>query len=93
MDTGAVRVRIERSGGFAGVTLTAEVSDPEQIARLLVVLPAGEGAGATPPDRFTYRVEIDRGDEAAPPEVRELSEQALPVETRRLLARLLRPGA
>ncbi|MDH2442993.1 hypothetical protein QDR37_03440 [Amnibacterium sp. CER49] len=92
MGTDPARVRIERSGGFAGLVAATEVSDPDTIRRLLAALPTSSGspvADAGAADRFVYRFEIERVDRAASPEVLEVGEQSIAPHVRRLLADLL----
>ena len=67
-----LKVRFERSGGFAGMTLTREVDaaklPPDEARRLrelvdgagFFTLPAS-GPPARGPDRFQYVVEVEQG--------------------------------
>ena len=53
------RIRVTRTGGFAGVRLSADVDDPGEVARILAglrqVVPASSGAVR---DDFTYEFEV-----------------------------------
>lgn len=89
MTEGARRIRIERSGGFAGIRLSAEATDPDDVRRL------GEGidasAGSVPSaarDTFVYRFElIDAVGE--PTQTVEVPEAALSPQAREVVTRLL----
>ncbi|WP_206691145.1 protealysin inhibitor emfourin [Quadrisphaera sp. INWT6] len=87
-----MRVRVERSGGFAGVVVHGEADtadlDDEQAAQLLdlagrvdlAALTAAPGPGRA--DRFRYDVEVDGhrvqvGETAVPAELRSLIDHVL----------------
>lgn len=75
-----VRVVVVRSGGFAGLTRTAEVDDPDAAQRLSAsVLRSTERASDRSRDAFVYEFTlvgssssrtVDLGESALPPELR-----------------------
>lgn len=97
---GWVRVRVERSGGFAGVVVRGEADtaalDDEQAARLRdladrVDLAALSAAAPGPgrADRFRYDVEV-RDDEPGSTHRVQVGETAVPAELRSLIDHVLR---
>ncbi|HEV7624829.1 MAG TPA: protealysin inhibitor emfourin [Amnibacterium sp.] len=73
-----------RSGGFAGVPRTTEVSDPEAVDRILGTLRAHPATDAPPrPDGFVYDFTVEG--ESAGAETYSAPESALPAEIRALL--------
>jgi hypothetical protein len=90
MTDGARRIRIERSGGFAGIGLTNEVTDPDDVRRLSEGIDARAPTGPSAArDSFVYRFElVDAEGESS--QTVEVPETALSPQTRDLVARLLR---
>ncbi|MDQ1530361.1 MAG: Emfourin [Microbacteriaceae bacterium] len=95
MTSGARRIRIERSGGVAGLALRAEVVDQRDVNRLLDALataPPRPGPSSVR-DGFSYRFEVDAEQESgAAPAVYDRAEHELPRPIRELVARVLRGG-
>ncbi len=98
---GGVRVRVERSGGFAGVVLRGEADtadlDEEQAARLRDLAGrvdlAALAAGAPSPgraDRFRYDVEVCDDATSAESHRVQLGETAVPADLRHLIDHVLR---
>ncbi|MCX5390626.1 protealysin inhibitor emfourin [Streptomyces sp. NPDC006482] len=56
-----MRIRVRRTGGFAGIERTAEVevSDPEWESLAATVLAAGDGDVRGVPDGFSYEITVD----------------------------------
>ena len=78
------RIIVTRTGGFAGITRTTEVSDPNAVDRILVTLrdqPATSGPAR--PDGFVYDFTVES--ESATEETYSLPESVLPAEIRALL--------
>lgn len=85
------RVRVSRSGGFAGLRREREVDlddDSDEARALAGLLDSerlhGEPSGAHQPDRFVYQLTDDQGLDLT------VQEQDLPDEARELLDRALR---
>jgi hypothetical protein len=97
-----VRLELRRSGGFAGITRSASVDtadlpseEADELAGLLersgVLHSAAGGPARAPgaPDRFRYRLVVERREERV--EVA-FSEEAMGPELRALVERLLASG-
>ncbi|MEU3687680.1 protealysin inhibitor emfourin [Streptomyces narbonensis] len=56
-----MRIRVRRTGGFAGIERSAEVevSDPEWESLATTVLAEGDGDVRGVPDGFSYEITID----------------------------------
>ncbi|WP_306328510.1 protealysin inhibitor emfourin [Streptomyces venezuelae] len=56
-----MRIRVRRTGGFAGIERSAEVevSDPEWESLAATVLAEGDGDGRGVPDGFSYEITVD----------------------------------
>ena len=79
------RIVVTRTGGFAGITRTTEVTDSDAVERILDALRGGRSTDApTRPDGFTYEVEVEQ--EAETVETYSLPESALSPELRALLS-------
>jgi hypothetical protein len=89
-DEGSPHIRIERTGGFAGITTVGEVVEPEQARRLLDALTGGAPLPheSAVRDGYRFRFRIERGD--AEPEVVELPESGIPAAVRALVTEALR---
>lgn len=75
---------VTRTGGFAGITRTTEVSDPDAVDRILVTLRDRAGTGAPPRrDGFVYEFTVES--EAATAETYSVPEAELPAAVRALL--------
>jgi hypothetical protein len=78
------RIVVTRTGGFAGITRTTEVSDPDAVERILGTLREQPDAGTPPrPDGFVYDFTVES--ETATAETYSLPESALPEGIRALL--------
>jgi hypothetical protein len=74
------RIVVTRSGGFAGITRTTEVTEPDAVERILELLRAHPAADAPPrPDGFVYDFAVEQESGTAEPE--ETAETAEPAET------------
>lgn len=90
----ALKIKLERSGGFAGMTMRFSLEDrdlPEEEAQRLrqmlqqarfFELPPSLRATSPQPDRFTYRLTVSSDEKE---HTVELSESAIPHELRPLL--------
>lgn len=85
-------IRIRRTGGFAGLALTADVGDPHEVERIRADIEARSAAVSSDArDTFTYRFEsFDASGERV--QTVEVPEAALSPATRELLGRLLAPA-
>ncbi|MER5709289.1 MULTISPECIES: protealysin inhibitor emfourin [unclassified Streptomyces] len=56
-----MRIRVRRTGGFAGIERSAEVevSDPEWESLATTVLAEGDGDVRGVPDGFSYEITVD----------------------------------
>ena len=56
-----MRIRVRRTGGFAGIERSAEVevSDPEWESLAATVLAEGDGDVGGVPDGFSYEITVD----------------------------------
>ncbi|MCD2466954.1 MULTISPECIES: protealysin inhibitor emfourin [unclassified Streptomyces] len=56
-----MRIRVRRTGGFAGIERSAEVevSDPEWESLATAVLDEGDGDVRGVPDGFSYEITVD----------------------------------
>ncbi|MCX4980811.1 protealysin inhibitor emfourin [Streptomyces sp. NBC_00572] len=56
-----MRIRVRRTGGFAGIERSAEVevSDPEWESLATTVLDEGDGDVRGVPDGFSYEITVD----------------------------------
>ncbi|MER7534887.1 protealysin inhibitor emfourin [Streptomyces sp. NPDC097704] len=56
-----MRIRVRRTGGFAGIERSAEVvvSDPEWESLAATVLAEGDGEAKGVPDGFSYEITVD----------------------------------
>ncbi|MFI9745819.1 protealysin inhibitor emfourin [Streptomyces sp. NPDC052494] len=56
-----MRIRVRRTGGFAGIERSAEVevSDPEWESLATTVLAEGDGDVRGVPDGFSYEISVD----------------------------------
>ncbi|MBB4979553.1 MULTISPECIES: protealysin inhibitor emfourin [Streptomyces] len=56
-----MRIRVRRTGGFAGIERSAEVvvSDPEWESLAATVLAEGDGEVKGVPDGFSYEITVD----------------------------------
>ncbi|MFF3604598.1 protealysin inhibitor emfourin [Streptomyces sp. NPDC002463] len=56
-----MRIRVRRTGGFAGIERSAEVvvSDPEWESLAATVLAEGDGDVKGVPDGFSYEITVD----------------------------------
>ncbi|MEU3743842.1 MULTISPECIES: protealysin inhibitor emfourin [Streptomyces] len=56
-----MRIRVRRTGGFAGIERSAEVevSDPEWESLAATVLADGDGGTRGVPDGFSYEITVD----------------------------------
>ncbi|MFI9290481.1 protealysin inhibitor emfourin [Streptomyces gardneri] len=56
-----MRIRVRRTGGFAGIERSAEVevSDPEWESLAATVLADGDGDTRGVPDGFSYEITVD----------------------------------
>ncbi|MFD5365352.1 protealysin inhibitor emfourin [Streptomyces sp. NPDC127103] len=56
-----MRIRVRRTGGFAGIERSAEVevSDPEWESLATAVLDEGDGDVQGVPDGFSYEITVD----------------------------------
>jgi emfourin len=78
------RIVVTRTGGFAGITRTTEVSDPDAVDRILVTLRDRSDTDAPArPDGFVYEFTVES--EAATAETYSVPESALPAAVRALL--------
>ncbi|MGN6742702.1 MAG: protealysin inhibitor emfourin [Amnibacterium sp.] len=78
------RIVVTRSGGFAGLTRTTEVTDAATVAQILEALRAHPATDAPPrPDAFVYDFAVE--EESATTETYTLPESALPSGLRALL--------
>ena len=79
-----IRIVVTRTGGFAGIQRTTEVSDPDAVDRILVTLRDSRGTDVPPrPDGFVYDFSVEG--ETATAETYSLPESILPPEIRALL--------
>jgi hypothetical protein len=79
-----IRIVVTRSGGFAGITRTTEVSDPEAVDRILDTLRAHPAADAPPrPDGFVYDFTVE--EQSMTIETYSIPESTLPADIRDLL--------
>ena len=78
------RIVVTRSGGFAGLSRTTEVTDAASVARILDAV-RGHSAAPTPPrpDGFVYEVSVE--EESATIQTYTIPEGALPSGVRSLL--------
>ncbi|HEY8318224.1 MAG TPA: protealysin inhibitor emfourin [Amnibacterium sp.] len=80
------RIVVTRTGGFAGIARTTEVTDADAVERILGTL-RGQPAAAAPapprPDGFVYDFTVEG--EAAAAETYTVPESALPPAVRALL--------
>lgn len=78
------RIVVTRSGGFAGIARTTEVTDDDAVQRILEALRARPAAdGASRPDGFVYDFTVE--EESAAAETYTVPESTLPPEVRALL--------
>ena len=78
------RIVVTRTGGFAGITRTTEVSDPDAVDRILVTLRDRSAAVASSRrDGFVYEFSVEG--EAATAETYTVPESELPSAVRALL--------
>jgi len=78
------RIVVTRTGGFAGIARTTEVTDPDAVERVLGALRGTKATDAPArPDGFTYEVSVEQ--EAETVETYSLPESALSPEVRALL--------
>ena len=78
------RIVVTRTGGFAGIARTTEVSDPDAVDRILVTLRDRSAASAPPrPDGFVYEFTVES--ESATSETYSVPESELPARVRALL--------
>ena len=78
------RIVVTRTGGFAGITRTTEVSDPDAVDRILVTLRDRSATDAPPrPDAFVYEFSVES--EATTSETYSVPESELPAAVRALL--------
>ncbi len=79
------RIVVTRSGGFAGLTRTTEVTDAAAVDRILAMLRSHQAADAPPrPDGFVFDFSVE-GDESAAAETYSIPESGVPAEIRALL--------
>jgi hypothetical protein len=78
------RIVVTRTGGFAGIARTTEVSDPDAVDRILGTLRDRTATDAPArPDGFVYDFTVE--DESAAAETYSVPESTLPPEVRALL--------
>jgi hypothetical protein len=78
------RIVVTRTGGFAGIARTTEVTDADAVERILGTLRDQPAAAAPPrPDGFVYDFTVEG--EAAAAETYTVPESALPPAVRALL--------
>lgn len=78
------RIVVTRTGGFAGIPRTTEVTDADAVQRILEALRGRQATDAPArPDGFTYEVSVEQ--EAERVESYSLPESALSPELRALL--------
>ncbi|MFD3994303.1 protealysin inhibitor emfourin [Streptomyces sp. NPDC058583] len=83
-----MRIRVRRTGGFAGIERSAEVevSAPEWEALAASVLAEGDATGRVVPDGFAYEITVDgRTVRCADPHLTDAQ--------RTLITRVLKEGA
>ena len=90
-----MEIAFQRSGGFAGLTMAAEVDteklpagearELEHLVERLEASGAGETAAAGKPDRFQYEVTVRRGKQER---CYRIGEQELTADARELVKRL-----
>ena len=79
------RIVVTRTGGFAGIVRSTEVTDAKDVERLLTALRAGVASDAPPrADGFVFDFAVE-GAEGAAPEQYSVPESTLPSGIRDLL--------